>query len=170
MKIATHSKWKERQDLFLIKLHGWKWSELSLECNLGCNYFNKNLRCTDRPGFHIRLLTSFTEMVLFPSRIWHLPTILKASSETCAQLLWSDLFGQEEEERHHTHQSRWPEGCYQSNQGFPYTWAVHQAHHPMPPRNDAILHAKGSTMCIEMNMLFRSLSFLFIISFFINLM
>ncbi len=34
---------------------------------------------------------------------------------------------QEEDERHQTQQCRWPEGCYQSNLGFRYTWAVSQA-------------------------------------------
>ncbi len=33
---------------------------------------------------------------------------------------------QEEDERHQTQQSRWPEGRYQSNLGFHYTWAVPQ--------------------------------------------
>ncbi len=33
---------------------------------------------------------------------------------------------QEEDERHQTQQCRWPEGCYQSNLGFFYTWAVPQ--------------------------------------------
>ncbi len=34
---------------------------------------------------------------------------------------------QEEDERHQTQQCRWPEGRYQSNLGFHYTWAVPQA-------------------------------------------
>ncbi len=34
---------------------------------------------------------------------------------------------QEEEERHQTQQCRWPEGRYQSNLGFHYTWAVPHA-------------------------------------------
>ncbi len=34
---------------------------------------------------------------------------------------------QEEDERHQTQQWRWPEGRYQSNLGFHYTWAVLQA-------------------------------------------
>ncbi len=34
---------------------------------------------------------------------------------------------QEEDERHQTQQCRWPEGRYQSNLGFRYTWAVPQA-------------------------------------------
>ncbi len=33
----------------------------------------------------------------------------------------------EEDERHQTLQCRWPEGRYQSNLGFHYTWAVPQA-------------------------------------------
>ncbi len=41
---------------------------------------------------------------------------------------------QEEYERHQTQQCRWPEGRYQSNLGFHYTWAVPQADclHAMP--------------------------------------
>ncbi len=41
---------------------------------------------------------------------------------------------QEEDERHQTQQCRWPEGHYQSNLGFHYTWAVSQADclHAMP--------------------------------------
>ncbi len=38
-----------------------------------------------------------------------------------------DLNCQEEDERHQTQQCRWPEGHYQSNLGFHYTWAVPQA-------------------------------------------
>ncbi len=34
---------------------------------------------------------------------------------------------QEKDERHQTHQCRWPEGHSQSNLGFHYTWAVPQA-------------------------------------------
>ncbi len=36
---------------------------------------------------------------------------------------------QEEDERHQIQQCRWPEGRYQSNLGFHYTWAVPQADH-----------------------------------------
>ncbi len=36
---------------------------------------------------------------------------------------------QEEDERHQTQQCRWPEGRYQSNLGFHYTWAVPQTDH-----------------------------------------
>ncbi len=39
---------------------------------------------------------------------------------------------QEEDERHQTQQCRWPEGRYQSNLGFHYTWAVPQAITSMP--------------------------------------
>ncbi len=41
---------------------------------------------------------------------------------------------QEEDERHQTQQCRWSEGCYQSNMGFQYTWAVPRADclHAMP--------------------------------------
>ncbi len=50
---------------------------------------------------------------------------------------------QEEDERHQTQQCRWPEGRYQSNLGFHYTWAVPQAITSMPRRIDAVIHAKG---------------------------
>ncbi len=36
---------------------------------------------------------------------------------------------QEEDERYQTQQCRWPEGRYQSNLGFHYTWAVPQTDH-----------------------------------------
>ncbi len=41
---------------------------------------------------------------------------------------------QEEDKRHQTQQCRWPEGHYQSNLGFHYTWAVPRADclHAMP--------------------------------------
>ncbi len=39
----------------------------------------------------------------------------------------SIVYCQEEDERHQTQQCRWPEGRYQSNLGFHYTWAVTQA-------------------------------------------
>ncbi len=44
---------------------------------------------------------------------------------------------QEEDERHQTQQCRWPEGRYQSNLGFHYTWAVPQA--SMPPCHAALM-------------------------------
>ncbi len=58
------------------------------------------------------------------------------------------------------------------------TWAsitpeqCHRLIASMPRRIDAVIHAKGgpSIECIEMNILFRSLTFLFKISFFIDLM
>ncbi len=61
---------------------------------------------------------------------------------------------QEEDEIHQTQQCRWHEGCYQSNLGFHYTWAFMQK------------EAQPSIECIETNILFRSLTFLFKISFF----
>ncbi len=52
------------------------------------------------------------------------------------RLTWTPSMGycQEEHERHQTQQCRWPEGRYQSNLGFHYTWAVPQADclHAMP--------------------------------------
>ncbi len=46
-----------------------------------------------------------------------------------SKLTWPESMGycQEEDERHQTQQCRWPEGRYQSNLGFHYTWAVPQA-------------------------------------------
>ncbi len=45
---------------------------------------------------------------------------------------------------HQTQQCRWPEGRYQSNLGFHYTWAVPQADCLHAPRCiDAVIHAKG---------------------------
>ncbi len=50
-----------------------------------------------------------------------------------SKLAWSEPYResvgycQEEDERHQTQQCRWPEGRYQSNLGFHYTWAVPQA-------------------------------------------
>jgi len=88
-------------------------------------------------------LTSFMEMLIsFSSRTWHLPTlpkVPKAGSITMVllcligqqtRLTWTPYkmgYCQEEDERHQTQQCRWPEGRYQSNLGFHYTWAVPQA-------------------------------------------
>ncbi len=50
-----------------------------------------------------------------------------------SKLVWpephweSKGYCKEEDERHQTQQCRWPEGRYQSNLGFHYTWAVLQA-------------------------------------------
>ncbi len=80
---------------------------------------------------------------------------------------------QEEDERHQTQQWRWPEGRYQSNLGFITPEQCHGLIASMPRHIDAVIHAKGaqpSIECIEMNILFRSLAFLFKISFFIDLM
>ncbi len=47
-----------------------------------------------------------------------------------SKLAWSEPrresmeYCQEEDERHQTQHCRWPEGRYQSNLGFHYTWAV----------------------------------------------
>ncbi len=44
---------------------------------------------------------------------------------------WESMgYYQEEDERHQTQQYRWPEGRYQSNLGFHYTWALPQADCP----------------------------------------
>ncbi len=40
-------------------------------------------------------------------------------------------------------QCRWPEGCYQNNLGFHYTWAVPQAGCLHATPHDAVIHAKG---------------------------
>ncbi len=76
---------------------------------------------------------------------------------------------QEEDERHQTQQCRWPEGRYQSILGFITPEQCHGLITFMPRRIDAVIHAKGaqpSIEWIEMNILFRSLTFLFKISFF----
>ncbi len=67
------------------------------------------------------------------------------------------LYCQEEDERHQTQQCRWPEGRYQSNLGFQYI-------------NSCKKEAQPSIECIEINIIFRSLTFLFKISLFIDLM
>ncbi len=80
---------------------------------------------------------------------------------------------QEEDERHQTQQCRWPEGRYQSNLGFITPEQCHRLIASMPRYIDAVIHAKGaqpSIECIEINILFRSLTFLVKISFFIDLM
>ncbi len=85
-----------------------------------------------------------------------------------SKLAWPEPHGesmaycQEEDERHQTQQCRWPEGSYQSNLGFHYTWAVRQAD---------CLHVtsrwwSNCIECVEMNILFRSLTFLYKIFFF----
>ncbi len=49
-----------------------------------------------------------------------------------SKLAWNEThreslgYCQEEDDRHQTQQCRWPEGRYQSNLGFHYTWAVPQ--------------------------------------------
>ncbi len=76
---------------------------------------------------------------------------------------------QEEVVRHLTQQCRWPEGRYQSNLCFHYTRAVPQADHlDATPHWCMFMQKKPlpSIECIEMNILFRSLIFLFKISFF----
>ncbi len=76
---------------------------------------------------------------------------------------------QEEDERHQTQQCRWPEDRYQSNLGFITPEQCHRLIASMPRRIDAVIHAKGaqpSIECIKINILFRSLTFLFKISFF----
>ncbi len=59
------------------------------------------------------------------------------------------------------------------NLGFITPEQCHRLIDSMPRRIDAVIHAKGgqpSIECIEMNILFRSLTFLFKISFCIDLM
>ncbi len=85
------------------------------------------------------------EMVIsFSSRTWHLPTLPKVPKAGSMTMVLLCLIGQqtlltwtphresmghcqEEDERHQTQQCRWPEGRYQSNLGFHYTWEVPQA-------------------------------------------
>ncbi len=69
-----------------------------------------------------------------------------------SKLAWPEPYSesvgycQEEDKRHQTQQCRWPEGRYQSNLGFHYTWAVPQADclHAMSYRIDAVIHKKGA--------------------------
>ncbi len=56
----------------------------------------------------------------------------------------SMVYCQEEDERHQTQQCSWPEGRYQSNLGFHYTWAVPLSA-SMPRRIDGVIHAKGGS-------------------------
>ncbi len=71
-------------------------------------------------------------------------------------------------ERSQTQQCRWPEGCYQSNLGFITPEQCHRLIASMPRRIDAVIHAKrGPTKYWGHRnyILFRSLTFLFKISF-----
>ncbi len=75
----------------------------------------------------------------------------------------------EEYERHQTQQCRWPEGRYFINLYFITPEQCRRLIASMPRRIDAVIHAKGgqpNIECIETNILFRSLTFLFKISFF----
>ncbi len=62
-----------------------------------------------------------------------------------------------------TQQCRWPEGCYQSNLGFITPEQCHRLIDSMPRRIDAVIHAKGAPAkyWVLMNILFRSMRFLF---------
>ncbi len=71
------------------------------------------------------------------------------------------------DERHQTQQYRWPEDRYQSILGFMTPEQCHRLIDSMPRRIDAVI--EPSIECIEMNTLFRSLTFRFKISFFIDL-
>ncbi len=91
-----------------------------------------------------------------------------------SKLAWPEpqiIYGycQEEDERHQTKQCSWSEGRYQSNLGFHYTWAVPQADwlHATPHWCSNSCKRRPNQECIEMNILFRSLTFLFKISFFL---
>ncbi len=71
------------------------------------------------------------------------------------------------DERHQTQQYRWAEGRYQSYLGFITPEQCHGLIVSMPRRIDAIIHAKGGpTKYWVMNILFRSLTFLFKIALF----
>ncbi len=73
------------------------------------------------------------------------------------------------DERPQTQQCWWPEGRCQSNLGFITPEQCHRLITSLPRRIDAAIHAKvdqPSIECIEMNILFRSLKFLFKISSF----
>ncbi len=125
-------------------------------------------------------------LISFSSRTWHLPTHCQRyqklvqwpwcySAWLASKLTWTEAhreymeYCQEEDERHQTQQCRWPEGCYQSILGFITPEQCHRLITFMPRRIDAVIHAKGaqpSIEWIEMNILSRSLTFLFKISFF----
>ncbi len=82
-------------------------------------------------------------LISFSSRTWHLPHCQRYQKLVqwpwcycvwlTSTLAWPELhreslgYCQEEDERHQTQQCRWPEGRYQSNLGFHYTWAVPEA-------------------------------------------
>ncbi len=68
---------------------------------------------------------------------------------------------QEEHERHQTQQWRWPEGRNQSNLGFHYTEPEPQTDHLHATPHWCSNSCKRSVECIEMNILFRSLTFMF---------
>ncbi len=79
--------------------------------------------------------------ISFSSRTWYLPTLTKVPKAGSMTMVLLCLIGQqthqtwtqsmrycqEKNERYQTQQCRWPEGRYQSNLGFHYTWAVPQA-------------------------------------------
>ncbi len=82
------------------------------------------------------------------------------------------------DERHQTRQCRWPEERYQSYLGFITPEQCHRLIDSMPRRIDAVIHAKGGSTKYWVHInehtlpwtYIRSLTFLFKISFFIDLM
>ncbi len=71
-------------------------------------------------------------------------------------------------ERSQTQQCIWAEGCYQSNLGFITPEQCHKLIASMSRRIDAVIHAKGGPTKYwghRNDILFRSLTFLFKISF-----
>ncbi len=118
----------------------WCWSSVFPEVHSQCSHL---------PGTFRALHASFCWQALW--RCWfHFPAGLGTCPNCqryqklvqwpgcyCAclasKLVWSEPhresmeYCQEEDERHQTQQCRWPEGRYQSNLGFHYTWAVPQA-------------------------------------------
>ncbi len=83
-----------------------------------------------------------------------------------------DLNPENLDERRQTQQCRWAEGRYQSNLGFITPEQCHRLIDSMPRRSDAVIHAKGgpTKYWVLMNILFRSMTFLFKLSFFIDLL
>ena len=96
----------------------WCWSTVFSEAHSQCSHL---------PGNFISFHASFCWKAL-----WKCWFHFLAGPGTCTncqrheELVHSDSTGycQEEDERHQTQQCRWPEGNYQSNLSFHYTWAV----------------------------------------------
>ncbi len=124
-------------------------------------------------------------LISFSSRTWHLPTLSKvpkAGSMTMVLLCWlasklawpephreSMGYCQEEDERHQTTTMQMTWRPLSRQTGLPLHLSSVTGWSPPCHAHDAVIHAKRaqpSIECIEMNILFRSLIFLFKISLF----